>query len=398
MKKVYDLAIIGGGAGGLFAGTIAGENGLSTIIIEKENKLGKKLLATGNGRCNIANMNFYDYCYNNPQYVKRIYEEFSLKDKLQNCSKPILDKLQQFGLSFYNDNEGRVYPISNSTHCVVSVLSNTLARFGVEIMLESNVKEISKKDDIFEIKLPQEIIKSKNVLLCCGGGAVQLAQELGHSTTPLKPSLTGLKTQQNFKKISGVRVHNATVNANFNNDLKKEFSPLVNIQNNIYSEKGEVTFKDDGISGICVMNVSAVIARQNKTPEIWLDLLPNISQEKIHAVLTESLNSCGIINKLYGWFAKPLAEYLFNNYKTPQLIANNIKHFSVILKGTYENNQVTCGGIKVNELTLTHSNKVSNLYLSGEMLDIDGVCGGYNLMFALASAGLSVKQILKNKE
>ena len=396
MNNIYDLVIVGGGAGGLFAGAIAGENNLKTLIIEKENKLGKKMLATGNGRCNIANTNYYEYCYNNSEYVKSVFEQFANKDKLQNYAKPVLDKLKEYGLSFYSDNQGRVYPVSNSSQCVVSVLCNTLARFNVEIMLESTVNKIVKNNNLFEVSVSNQSIKAKNVLLCCGGSAVELATQLGHTSTQLTRSLAGFITQENFKKISGVRVNKAIVNAQFQNNLKSSYSPLVTIKDNTYSEVGEVIFKDNGVNGICVMNVSSVAARQNQTPKLWLDLLPDLSQEKVFNKLKESENGCGIKNVLYGWFAKPLAEYLINKYKTAENISQVIKRFEVAIKDTYENNQITCGGINVEELNLTQSKIINSLYLSGEMLNIDAICGGYNLMFALASAGVTVKHILSN--
>ena len=396
--NIYDLVIVGGGAGGLFAGVLAGENNLKTLIIEKENKLGKKMLATGNGRCNIANINFFNHCYNNNEFVKSIFSYFSGETKLTNYAKPLISKLEEWGLSFYSDSEGRVYPISNSSACVVSVLSNKLAQNNVEIMLESEVKNIQKQNELFFLKVNNETITAKNVLLCCGGSATKLAQNFGHSVTKFTRSLVGFKTVQNLKQISGVRVHNAVVNVQFNNSvLKSSHSPLATITSNTFSEKGEILFKDDGLSGICVMNASAIIARNSgKKFELYLDLLPDLTQEKISQKLNKfsENNPENMLNCLYGWFAKPLAKWLFEKYKTPQNIAKQIKHFSVDVKDTYDNNQVTCGGVNVGELNLTQSKLVSGLYLSGEMLNIDGVCGGYNLMFALTSAGASIKQII----
>ncbi len=398
--KTYDLVIVGGGAGGLFAGALASKNNLKTLIIEKENKLGKKLLATGNGRCNIANTNLYGHCYNNSEFVKQIFEKFANKEKLTNFAKPILVQLEEWGLSFYADSEGRVYPTSNSSACVVSVLSNTLAKFGAEIMLESEVKGIEKVNNIFKLKVNNQNISAKNVLLCCGGSAVNLAKELGHSITPLAKSLVGFKTTQNLKQISGVRVHKAKIFVEFENEiLKSSHSPLVEITLNTFAETGEIIFKDNGISGICVMNASAVVARNNNQKfKLHLDLLPDVPCEKIEEKLNNFFvqGAENMLNCLYGWFAKPLAKWLFEKHKTPKQIAKQIKKFALDVCDTYENNQVTCGGVEVNELNLTQSKLVSGLYLSGEMLNIDGVCGGYNLMFALASAGLSVKLIINN--
>ena len=395
--KTYDLVIIGGGAGGLFAGVLASENKLKTLIIEKENKLGKKLLATGNGRCNIANINFYNHCYNSPEFVKSIFEEFANKEKLTNFALPLLTKLEEWGLSFYADQEGRVYPVSNSSACVVSVLCNQLEKNKVEVMLESEVKNIKKQNNLFLVKVNNEIIKSKSVLLCCGGSATKLAESFGHSVTKLTRSLVGFKTKQNFKPISGVRVSNAVVNVQFENAvLKSSHSPLTTVTPNRFSEKGEIIFKDDGLSGICVMNSSSIVARNSDEKfKLSLDLLPDISFEKVKEKLEKfyQLNKEDMLNCLYGWFAKPLAQWLFNKYKTPQKIAQQIKNFEIEVCGTYENNQVTCGGVNISELNLTQSKLVSGLYLSGEMLNVDGVCGGYNLMFALTSAASSVVEI-----
>ena len=394
---IYDLVIIGGGAGGLFAGIEAGKNNLKTLIIEKENKLGKKLSATGNGRCNIANTNFkfessFPF-YNNNKYVEEMFKSIEYKSV-----EDFLLYLKELGIITYNDSEGRVYPYCNYAPNVVNILSNLLGEYGVEIMVDSCATKIEKQQEIFSIQVNNELVRAKNVLLCCGGSAVQLANSFGHKSTPLKTGLVGIKTAQNFKNISGVRIDNVKVSVELDGNLVD--SEIINckIENNKYSEIGEVVFKDDGISGICVMNISSIMNRYNYK-NIGLDLVSYKSQVELESEMEEFAKKYknGVINYLYSLFPFKLAKYLYEKYKTPVEISNAIKDFKLEVNGFYSNNQITIGGIDTDELNLTKSKLVGNLYLCGEMLNMDGLCGGYNLMFAITSAISSVKSILKNK-
>ena len=392
---IYDLVIVGGGAGGLFAGVMAGKKGLKTLIIERENKLGKKLSATGNGRCNIANTNFCFNCdlpyYNNNKFVIDVFKSLGL-----NKVNDFLELLKnEFGILTYADSEGRVYPYCNYAPNVVSILSNLLNEYGVEVMLNSVVGDIDKDKDEFVI-FADNMVRAKNVLLCCGGSATILAENLGHNRTNLKKGLAGIKTKQSFKWISGVRVDNAKISATLDN-IKDALDNNIEIKDNTYTEVGEVIFKDDGISGICVMNISSILNRYNHFENLSLDLATYKTKQELKLEMQkfERDYKNGIINYLYSLFPYKLAKYLYETYKTPDEIAKNIKHFKLKFADFYSNNQVTIGGIELEEVNLTQSKICENLYLSGEMLNIDGLCGGYNLMFAITSALVSVKEILK---
>ena len=392
---IYDLVIVGGGAGGLFAGVMAGKKGLKTLIIERENKLGKKLSATGNGRCNIANTNFCFNCdlpyYNNNKFVESMFKSLGL-----NNVEDFLQLLKsEFGILTYADSEGRVYPICNYAPNIVSILSNLLNEYGVEVKLNTVVGDIDKDGDEFAI-FADNMVRAKNVLLCCGGSATILAENLGHNRTNLKKGLVGIKTKQNFKWISGVRVDNAKISVALNN-IKEAKDKNIEISNNVYSEIGEIIFKDDGISGICVMNISSILNRYNTFENLSLDLISNKSKQELKLEMLEFAKKFknGIVNYLYSLFPYKLANYLFETYKTPDEIAKNIKRFKLDFIDFYSNNQVTIGGIETDELDITKSKNCENLYISGEMLNIDGLCGGYNLMFAILSALSSVKTILK---
>ena len=393
---IYDLVIVGGGAGGLFAGVMAGKNGLKTLIIEKQNKLGKKLSATGNGRCNIANTNFCFNCelpyYNNNKFVEDVFKSLNL-----NSVDDFIELLKEYGILTYVDNEGRVYPFCNYAPNVISILSNLLGEYKVDIMLDSVASDIYKDGDEF-IVFAGEKIRAKNVLLACGGSATILAEKLGHNTTNLKKGLVGIKTKQSFKRISGVRVDNAKISVELD-EIKNAKDKNICIENNTYSEVGEIIFKDDGISGICVMNVSLIMNRHNIFKNLSLDLISYKTEQQLKAEMQEYAQKYknGLINYLYSLFPYKLAKYLFEEYKTINEIVRNIKHFKLDFKDFYSNNQLTIGGNDVSELDITQSKICKNLYLSGEMLNIDGLCGGYNLMFAITSALASVKQILKGK-
>lgn len=389
MESLFDVVIVGGGAGGLFGGVIAGKNGLKTLILEAQDKPGKKLLATGNGKCNLSNQHFSGWEYNS-DIAKNVFSKCSVKS--------VLKDFNDMGVLTYADSEGRIYPQSNSSHSVLSALQNALNVLNVKVKNNSKVNKIEKTDFGFNVFVGEYKFATKNVLLATGGSACSLASDFGHTVTEFKPSLVGIKTKENLSSLAGTRVK-ARVKLTYG----KTFLPEINGINSSsslheFSEMGEVLFRENGISGICVFNCSSIINRFKEIPKISLDLLPDLKCEEI-VNLIKSYNEHELTKNnriLFGLLPESVAKFVLKKSVLPESIAEELKNFKLTFNGFLENNQVTSGGVSVNEIDETmQSKKTKGLFMCGETLDVDGICGGYNLQFAFCSAKLAISEIAK---
>lgn len=339
------IAIIGGGACGLLCATLLEKYNIKYTIFNK-GKIGNKILASGNGRCNISNTNFnYDAYHNNPLAVNIV----------SNYQKKLFDYFKELKIYTKTDNEGRMYPISESSQ---SVLNAILRNISGEI-IDVEVNNITKIDNKYIIN---NIYDGYDKIILASGSIASYKPEysfmdylssLNIKINKFKPSLVGFKTNIKLKAISGVRCKCITYLFN-NNEL-------------IHKEAGEVIFKDDGISGICIMNQSSYYNHINKLNNtcIKLDLLNDNNYDDYITILNPKLLE--FINK--------------NNI--------NPTNFIIPILSTYDYSmsQVCSGGIDINDinLNLTLKNN-SDIYVGGELIDIDAVCGGYNLMFAFSCA------------
>lgn len=372
------LAIIGGGASGLMLASILRKNNvdIDIVILEKLEHVGKKILMSGNGKCNLSNTNIKDTCYNN---------DFGFKVA---SSFDVQSYFNELGLLTYFDNEGRVYPISNVANSVLDVLRNSLDN--VEIKTNYNVTRITKKGDKFTIFNDKfDTLEADYVVIATGGktyykenNSYMICSMLSHRVTPLRPTLTSLKVKENLASIENLR---AKVKATLLCDNKV-----------IYEDFGEVLFKKDALSGIVIFQLSSQVAKDTfKKYVIELDLLPSMDEETLSKYLLAYPNMTGL-------FAKMINQYVVKNSpsKNANDLAHTIKHlrFSVLENVEFKNAQVTAGGINVNEIKDTMESKYhKNLYFLGEVIDVDGICGGYNLHFAFSSAYVAALDII-NKE
>lgn len=372
------IAIIGAGASGLVAGLCASKNNDVTIYCADE-KIGKKILVTGNGKCNLTNIKGFDTAYN--QDVSKFFEKISNLD--------IIKFFNNLGLEIYVDEEGRVYPLSNSAQSVVEVLTNALAKDNVNIKFEK-VEDI-KIDNRFNVITNLSNEEYDKVIIATGSENV-LLDKMKIKYKPFSPSLVALKTKENTKELSGLRLTNVKV--------------TLNVDNKKYTEFGEVLFKDKGLSGICIFNISAYLARKNNfNAKIYIDLLPKFTYENVVIMLTNrlKLNFKNISEFMTGLFNKKINKYLLKNFNLDEqknikeLNSNIIEKIAKIIKnlpfnvvGYYENNQVKSGGVRLCDLTENCEYKdIKNLYFIGEVVDVDGLCGGYNLSWAFVSAMLA---------
>lgn len=398
-----EVVIVGGGASGLTAAITAARNGKDVTIIERNNKCGKKILITGNGRCNFWNTdeNLSHFHSSNSNLLK----EF-ITDERKNSILKFFDSL---GLAYKTKN-GYYYPFSNQAFTVENALLSECKKLNIKIINDITVEKIIKKD-CFIINPDKEKITAKNIIIATGSKAApktgsdglvyEISKSLGHNIITPLPSLVQLKADEPyFKNWSGIRT-----------DVKVNL--LIN-HKYIKSETGEVQLTNYGLSGICIFNLSGETAKalnQNKNVIISINFIPFASNPKIflqtlnknsyHKTISELLE--GILHyKLVDIIIKKthLKRDLLLNTLTDNELNNLIKtltdfQIEILDTHTLDHAQVCSGGIPLTEINskTLESLKVKNLYFTGEIIDIDGDCGGYNLGWAWMSGIIAGKNV-----
>lgn len=370
MKKI---ALIGGGANNLFLASLLSKysNDIEVDIIEIRDRVGKKILETGNGKCNFSNVNITKEDYNNETFVEHI------------INKDIVNEFNKLGLLSYNDNEGRCYPCSDSANSILDLLRFTyLSNNNFKEITNTYVNEIKKEKNGYILKYNNIEKYYDFVVLAIGSKVNNNAYKLLNLDLKINkysPSLCPISTD--VSTLKGIRV--------------KCVAKLFDDNKLIYQEKGEVIFKDNAISGISIFNISFYINKYKlSNPFLSLDLFPHLEEEQLYSFLLNKVNKktndlfIGILNKMIGQYIIKrlnLKEILTNNdIKT---IANTLKQLTFKINGLVDNPQVAKGGIDVSEINNNlELVKYSNIFIGGEMIDIDGKCGGYNLHFAFSSA------------
>lgn len=409
----HDVIIVGGGASGIIAAINAKNLGLDVAIIESNNRIAKKLLTTGNGRCNITNENITldRYHSQNKGFFKTILSKFTV-DKIEEFFKTI-------GLYLTTLENGKMYPMSLQASSVIDVLKSSLEEREIPIYLETKVKDITHSKKGFKIftSSDDDLTKEFNcnkLILCCGGKSAPktgsdgsgftLAKKLGHSIIEPIPALVQLKLDyKKLKSISGV---------------KFDGSAKIFIDNEFVQEElGEILFTDYGISGPPILQLSrnaSYSTSKGKNVTISVDMMNNFSKEELIHFLENHWGVFGyksVYDSLIGIINKKIIPILLREANIESIHKpcweltwqekNNIfallKDWRFNVTGTngFNNAQVTAGGVntkEVDESTL-ESKIVPNLYFCGEILDVDGDCGGFNLQWAWASA-LAVSNVL----
>ncbi len=380
-----NIAVIGAGASGIICALKLKQLNpdLGVYLIEKNEKIGKKILATGNGKCNIMHNPILSSFYNDEEIINQLLSEVD--------EHKLAKYFEELGLFTYKDEEGRMYPLSNSSNNVVFLLESLLYLHKVNLLLNTQVHQVLLKNGKYQINNLD--ILFDYVVFATGSKAnltkdidapYEAITKLAIKMKPLQPSLVGLKLN-NVKAISGVRI--------------KAKAYLYHFDKLISYERGEVIFKDEGISGICVMNLSSFIARKfDYNYSLKLDLIPYMPYKMLDDIIKYQLKidpNRKTIKFLYGIFTKKLADYLYNKYQFPNNLKDTsnldfidqIKYLTFKVEDLYGFNQaqVVSGGISLKEVEKFKIVKYPNMYAIGEVLDIDGQCGGYNLFYAFAS-------------
>ncbi len=410
MKTTRKIIIIGGGASGMAAGVMAARAGADVVILEQKERLGKKILSTGNGKCNFTNTNMKASYFRGEDttIVSKVLEQFGAEDTVR--------FFQELGIVPKN-RQGYLYPKSEQAAAVADVLIMELKRLHVEVRLSTKVLGIEKRRD-FLVKTSEGNLRGDAVILATGGKAspalgsdgsgYAFAKSFGHSISPVVPALVQLHGKGTFfKNVAGVRVN-------------AEVSIYVDGRR-LASDTGELQLTNYGISGIPVFQVSryAALALQEKAvPTAVLDFMPEYSVEGLCSFFGNRKESNPVKTAeefLVGMFNKKLIPILLRasgirgnipvkDLEEPQLkrLASKCKTFEVEITAVnpFEQAQVCAGGVRTSEIhdTTMESRIVENLYITGELLDIDGICGGYNLQWAWSTGVLAGKSAAKGKD
>ncbi|BBF42284.1 NAD(FAD)-utilizing dehydrogenases [Lachnospiraceae bacterium KM106-2] len=394
----YDIIVVGGGASGLVAAINCARNHQKVMILENKDKPGKKILATGNGKCNYTNTYQESHCYRSthPEFVDCAMSQFGQEDTVA--------FFKELGILPKSKN-GYLYPNSEQAASILDVLLMELAHYDIPIVCSNHVKEIRKTKKGFLLYTDDKTYESNRVILATGGKAASklgsdgsgydLAKSLGHRMIPIVPSLVALKAEGlNFKQVSGVRCQ---TNLTLYVDGEK-----------IYEEPGELQLTNYGISGIPVFQLSRFAGygiREKKKVTVCIDFMPEFANEELFDYFMKRItqNEFKTMEQLMiGLLNQKLAvELLYQAGIKKSQMANSItkrqihslvmaiKECQVVITepNAFDNAQVCAGGIDVADVSpeTMESRIVKGLYLAGELLDVDGICGGYNLQWAWTS-------------
>ena len=410
----HELLIVGGGAAGLMAAVTAKDFGIDVAILEATDRIGKKILATGNGRCNISNISiaepFINYHSNNDNFYYETLKSFSVNDTL--------DFFLSLGLPIIELQSSKLYPQSLQASSVVDIFRLALEDRNIPVYTECKVKDIHR-GKVFKLSTNNEALKlftCDKLLLTCGGKTAPktgsdgtgyyLSEKLGHNIIPQLPGIVQLKLDYpHLKSLSGVKFDGY---ASLLIDGKEERRYF-----------GEILFTDYGISGPPILQLSGFASQalsKGKKAEIVVDMLPRYTVESLEDFIEchfAMLSYRPVIDALIGVINKKLIPTVLKESKIEDLhmpcyeldwkekksLINTLKEWKFTCVGTNDFNQaqVTIGGIdttEVNHLTL-ESKLIPGLYFAGELLDVHGDCGGFNLQWAWSSGHRAAECIAK---
>ncbi|MCR5345874.1 MAG: NAD(P)/FAD-dependent oxidoreductase [Lachnospiraceae bacterium] len=401
--KSTDVLIVGGGASGIMAALIAAESADVTIV-EHNDMLGRKILSTGNGKCNFTNkkMGIEFYRGSNPSFVSSALSEFTVDNTI--------DFFKKLGI-YSKDKNGYMYPYSESAASVVTCLAEAVRTKGIHVYLDENISDI-RVDNGFVVTLSKREICARKIIFAtgllagrkcgCDGSAFQYIENFGHTFIDIVPALVHLKSEDSFlKSIAGNRA-----------EIKLK---LYDNDHLIFEDRGEALFLENGLSGIVSFQASRFVSyalKKGSKVSVKLDLAPDINRDDILA-LFESGNAYKCAkNALIGIVSDKIADCIIKrvglesdklcaDLKKAEIdkIIELLQGFTINITGTrsFEDAQVAAGGVNTDEIypDTMESKLVPGLYFAGELIDIDGMCGGYNLQWAWSSGYVAGKNAAK---
>ena len=407
---IYDIIIIGGGASGLCTAIQAKKPDNSILILEHNNKVGKKILSTGNGHCNLTNTNacveMFEYnpegivpymTSGNFEFIEKIIGRFDFEDTI--------NFFAELGL-LCTDKNGYIYPRSEQAASVLEILTYKCTDLDIEIITDTDVNKIEKYNDIFTVN---SVYQARNVVIATGGRSGNktgndgsgyiLAKKFGHEIIDPIPALCAIKCSDDFfDSIKGIRADGMLLVESFNKKIK------------VY---GNIQFTDYGISGIPSFQISPIIGYMLETaaaPVVYIDFLPDISLYDLVRLIKHNYENIkysgsdidvsyrlihGILNNrlcelILGQLKLKVSEENIDNCALA--LAKKIKLFEVHPSElmSFENAQSTAGGIFTDEIDpeSMESLLINGLYFTGEVVDVNGICGGYNLQWAFSTAAV----------
>ncbi|MCY8810474.1 NAD(P)/FAD-dependent oxidoreductase [Bacillus atrophaeus] len=409
--KQYDVIVIGGGPSGLMAAIAAGEQGASVLLIDKGNKLGRKLAISGGGRCNVTNRlpveELIKHIPGNGRFLYSAFSEFNNED--------IIAFFEKLGIQLKEEDHGRMFPVTDKAQSVVDALLNRLKQLGVTIRTNEKIKTVSYENGRAAgiITNNDEVIHARAVIIAVGGKSVPhtgstgdgyaWAEAAGHTITELFPTEVPVTSAEPFikqKTLQGLSLRDVGVSV-----LNKRGKPVI-------THVMDMLFTHFGLSGPAILRCSQFVVKElRKQPEVKLriDLYPHINEEelfqKMHRELKEAPKKA-IKNVLKPWMQERYLLFLLEkNSIDPQISFSELpkenfrafikdcKQFTVTANGTLSIDKafVTGGGVSVKEIDPKKlaSKKMDGLYFCGEILDIHGYTGGYNITSALVTGRLA---------
>jgi predicted Rossmann fold flavoprotein len=401
MKRKNHVLVVGGGAAGMTAAISARRLGAAVTILEKNPRVGKKILATGNGRCNFTNINASVDHYNgsNPKFVHSALSSFTVEDTIR-----FFEKL---GIQHKVEDCGKVFPMSDQASSVLDVLLYELNSLGVDIVCDACVIDVAGERDNFAVRLENgEVYRGDRVIIAAGGKAMpssgsdgsgfELAKKLGHTIVPVFPALVQLMLEGSlFKAVSGVKFVGT--------------AGIVHDNKLAVMDRGDILFANYGVSGPPILQISrkaGELLNEGNEAFLKITVLDVYKAEEIRELIKKRYRIgfkkpadfalVGLINKRL--IPVVLKEAGVNDLKRPaaslsdgelESIAHVLTDWRFKIRGTkgWQSAQVTAGGVSTDEIDpgTMESRLVKGLYFAGEIVDIDGRCGGFNLQWAWSS-------------
>ncbi len=398
------VIVIGGGAAGMLAAGVAAEQGKDVLLIEKNEKLGKKLYITGKGRCNLTNASDIDNhiknMITNPYFMYSAYYSFFVDD--------LMALIEKMGVKLKVERGNRVFPASDKSSDIIKAFRKYLEKTGVKVLLNCRVKNIKTKNRrISGISTTKGDFTADSYILATGGRSYpstgstgdgyNFAAFLGHNVTELYPSLVGLTADSFCAELSGLSLRNVSIKAYVG-------------KNKVYEDFGELLFTHRGVSGPVILSASRFITKKlGESPKIYIDMKPALSEKELDTRLLRDFGE-NRNRSLKNAFDKLLPKAIIpivieKSGVDPEKQVNSvsreerrallgvIKGFELNITGTegFDHAVITCGGVDVKETDpgTMKSKLIDNLYFAGEILDIDALTGGYNLQAAFSTGYLA---------